>query len=236
MKNMAVDKLDFMVFEKNPEIYNRIRDVIINYSVRNNTEVNIYWISREEQLPELEALAKTVHIAFVNGDYENYSLLIGKRIFKEDEDVLIAFYGNISSDLRMYFASRPIAYIESEKESFESVITDLHKTICERKRMFDWTNKNVRLFIPHNRIIYMQSYKGYVDIVTTDGNKYHILGKLDTVEERLQSESFLRVHKSSLVNIKQIRAMDRTNKCFTMSNGDTVYISKAYYKVASGCL
>ena len=79
----------------------------------------------------------------------------------------------------------------------------------------------------------MQSYKGYVDIVTSDGNKYHILGKLDTVEEKLQGGSFIRVHKSALVNIKHIRSMDRTNKNFTMSNGDTVYISKAYYKDVS---
>lgn len=230
---MAVDKLDFLIFEKVPEEYNRIRDAIINYSVRNNIEVDIYWICGEEQLSELEALSKTVHIAFINGDYNKISLQVGKRIFKEDEDVLVAFYGNISSDLRPYFASRPITYMESERESFETVIRNLHNTICERKKVFTWTNKNVRLFIPHNRIIYMQSYKGYVDIVTSDGNKYHILGKLDTVEEKLQGGSFIRVHKSALVNIKHIRSMDRTNKNFTMSNGDTVYISKAYYKDVS---
>lgn len=232
---MAVDKLDFMVFEKNPDMYNRIRDEIIGYSVRNNIETDIYWLREEDKLTDLACLSKKVHIAFVNSDYEQASLLAGQTIFEEDESVLIAFYGSNTVNLKPLFESRPITYMESDKDSFESVTKNLHNLICERKKVFMWTNKNVRLFIPHSRIIYMQSYKGYVDIVTSDGGKYHILGKLDAVEEKLQDENFIRVHKSAIVNIRLIRSMDRTNKCFTMSNNDKVYISKAYYKAVSDC-
>ena len=235
VKCMVVDKLDFMVFEKDPDMYSKIRDAIIGYSVRNNIETDIFWLREEGQSAELAQLAKKVHIAFVNSDYEQVSLLVGQTVFKEDEDVLIVFYGSNTADLKSLFSSRPIIYLESEKDSFENVIKRLHNLICERKKVFMWTNKNVRLFIPHNRIIYMQSYKGYVDIVTSDGGKYHILGKLDAVEEKLQDEKFIRVHKSAIVNIRLIRSMDRTNKCFTMSNNDKVYISKAYYKAVSDC-
>ncbi len=235
VKYMAVDKLDFLIFEKDPDLYGRIRDVIINYSVRNDIEADIYWVSKENQMSELTALSKTVHIAFINGDYEQVSLLAGKKIFNEDEDVLVAFYAKDLTNVKDYFASRPIAYIESGKDSFESVIESMHTLMRERKKVFIWTNKNVRLFIPHSRIIYMQSYKGYVDIITSDSGKYHILGKLDAVEERLKDDKFLRVHKSAIVNIGLVRSMDRTNKCFTMSNGDQVYISKANYKTVSDC-
>ncbi len=233
VKSMAVDKLDFMVFEKNPELYSRIREAIIAYAVQSNVETDIYWLKEESQLTDLRTISKKVHIAFVNSDYKQASLLAGQTIFKEDEDVLIAFYGSNTVDMKSLFASRPITYMESTKDSFENTIKGLHALICERKRVFIWTNKNVRLFIPHNRIIYMQSYKGYVDIVTSDNGKYHILGKLDAVEEKLQDENFIRVHKSAIVNIRLIRSMDRTNKYFTMSNNDKVYISKAYYKEVS---
>lgn len=232
---MAVDKLDFMVIEKNPDLYNRIRDAIIGYSVRNNIETDVYWLKEENNLKDLADLSKKVHIAFINSDYERSSLLAGQTVFKEDEDVLIVFYGNNTANLKSLFASRPIIYMESEKDSFDSVVKSLHNLICERKKVFVWTNKNVRLFIPHNRIIYMQSYKGYIDIVTSDGGKHHVLGKLDAAEEKLQDENFIRVHKSAIVNIRLIRSMDRTSKCFTMSNGDKVYISKAHYKTASEC-
>ncbi len=235
VKCMAVDKLDFMVFEKNPDLYSRIRDAIIGYSVRNNIEADVYWLREEVQLTEVASLSKKVHIAFINSDYEQFSLMAGQTVFKEDESVLIAFYGSNTVDLKPYLSSRPVIYVEPEKDSFESVINNLHSLICERKKVFMWTNKNVRLFIPHSRIIYMQSYKGYVDIITSDGSAYHILGKLDAVEEKLQDENFIRIHKSAIVNIRLVRSMDRTNKCFTMSNGDKVYISKAYYKAVSDC-
>lgn len=236
MKSMAVDKLDFMIFEKNQELYNKIRDEVITYSVRNNIEADIYHISGENQLQDMVALSKTVHIAFINADYGEPSLQAGSVIFKEDEDVLIAFYGNASSDLKPYFASRPVIYMDNEKESFLDVIKRLHNSLCERKRIFSWTNKNVRLFIPYNRIIYMQSYKGYVDIITSDSGNYHILGKLDAVEEKLQWNSFIRIHKSTIANSTHIRSMDRSSKSCLMSNDDTVYISKAHYKAVSDFL
>ncbi len=230
---MAVDKLDFMIFEKNPDLYNRIRDVIIGYSVRNDIETDVYWLNDEKQLADMATLSQKVHIAFLNSDYGEVSLLAGQTVFREDESVLIVFYGSNPTNLKPYFASRPITYADPDAESVEKVITKLHALMCERKKVFTWTNKNVRLFIPHNRIIYMQSYKGYVDIITSDTVTHHILGKLDTVEENLRDDNFIRVHKSAVVNLRLIRSMDRTNKCFTMSNGDKVYISKAYYKAAS---
>ncbi len=232
---MAVDKLDFLVFEKDTDLYNKIRNALIDYSVQNNIEIDIYRLNEEKHLRDLESLAKTVHIALINSDYDRLSLDAGQIVFNEDETVLIVFYGSNAVNLKPFFTSRPITYMELEKDSFESVIKSLHNRMCERNNFFVWENKNIRLFIPYSRIIYMQSYKGYVDIVTSGANKYHILGKLDIVEEKLQSDIFVRVHKSALVNIRMIRSMDRTNKCFTMSNSDKVYISKAYYKSASEC-
>ena len=235
---MAVDKFNFIVFEKNPDLYEQIRRIIIGYTVRNNTEADIYWLNDEIHLQQLANLSKTVHIALVNSDYEQLSLNAGKEIFDGDEDTLIVFYGSKAVDLKPYFRSRPVAYVQWENSdiSLDSVIREIHGLLCERKMIFTWTNKNTRLFIPENRIIYMQSYKGYVDIVTTDAKRYHILGKLDAVQEKLQNKSFLRIHKSTIINLNHMRSVDRTNKCCVMSNDDKVYISKAYYKAVSTLL
>ncbi len=233
---MTVDKFDFLVFEKNPDIYDAIRKAIVAYSIKNNVESDIFWLSQESQLSELATIARTVHVAFINADYETYSLMAGKAVFKEDEDVLIVFYGKNSLSLKPYFKARPIAYLDFEEESFESLMDEMYAVLNERKKVFTWTNKNVRIFIPYSRIIYMQSYKGYVDIFTTDSKQYHILGKLDAAEEKLCDERFLRIHKSTIVNLNHIRSMDRTNKCCIMSNDDKVYISKAYYKTVSSTL
>lgn len=232
---MAVDKLDFMIFEKDPDVYGRIRDEIIGYSVRKNMEADIYWLREENQLTDVASLAKKVHIAFVNSDYARLSLTVSQTVFKSDESVLIVFYGSNTVDFKPYFSSRPIVYMDPENESFESVINNLRSFICERRNVFVWVNKNVRLFISHSRIVYLQSYKGYVDVITTDGSSYHILGKLDAAEAKLNDENFIRVHQSSIVNLRQVRSMDRTNKCFTMSDSAKVYISKAYYKAVSDC-
>lgn len=55
-------------------------------------------------------------------------------------------------------------------------------------------------------------------------------------ESELPEQDFLRVHKSALVNIHRIEAMDRSDKSLLPSDGSRAYISKVHYKEVTEAL
>ncbi|HZY82903.1 MAG TPA: LytTR family DNA-binding domain-containing protein [Cyclobacteriaceae bacterium] len=58
-------------------------------------------------------------------------------------------------------------------------------------------------------ILYIQALQNYVTIHTTRG-KYMTLLPLKTIEEKLDSQSFIRVHKSYVVSISKIDSIDNS--------------------------
>jgi two-component system LytT family response regulator len=62
--------------------------------------------------------------------------------------------------------------------------------------------------IPHNKILYVQSIRDYIEIVTTE-RKYITLMTMKYVSELLPSVHFKRVHRSYLVGIKHISAIGK---------------------------
>ena len=235
---MVTDKIDFLIFEKDAALYDKIRSIIIGFSVRESFESEIYLFNNDDQLFRLSDYVRKVHVALINADYDDISLDAARTVFNEDEDVLIVFYGRNRENLKPYFKTRPIAYLDLDNNPSEilQIINDIRGLLYDRKRVFTWTNKSLRVFIPYGKILYMQSYKGYVSILTTGDKEHRILAKLDSVQETLGDDTFLRIHKSTLVNRNHIVSVDRSHKSCLMSNGDTVYISKAYYKAAAESL
>ncbi len=73
-------------------------------------------------------------------------------------------------------------------------------------------------------ILYIQSMQNYVTIYTPV-NKYTTLLSLKDVQENLDSEAFIRVHKSYIVAIAKIDAIENTD---ILVNGQTIPLSRRY--------
>lgn len=71
-----------------------------------------------------------------------------------------------------------------------------------------------RLFL--NDIIYIQSMKEYV-VYFTERGKFMALGALKSLEDKLPSTDFIRIHKSYIVAIKRVRSLQ----------GNQLYIGEA---------
>ena len=63
--------------------------------------------------------------------------------------------------------------------------------------------KNVKIFL--NDIIYIESIKDYVKVVTSEKSYLSYL-KIGYLEEKLPSDKFIRIHKSFIINIEQIKS------------------------------
>lgn len=65
----------------------------------------------------------------------------------------------------------------------------------------------------------------------TDSKEYTLKIRLYEAEERLSKNSFVRISKSEIINIRKIKCFDLSitgTVCVTMKNGNTAYVSRRY--------
>ncbi len=73
--------------------------------------------------------------------------------------------------------------------------------------------------------------RDYVNIHMTTGEVIHTSDRISQMEEKLSSFPFLRVHRSAIVNLEQVREVRAAGACYDfMLNGDVNVISGCTYK------
>ena len=231
---MATDQLNFFIFETDTAVQQKLRRFVMGYSVRADVDVRMDWAVKPEQLRFVSQLVSDAHIALLNADMVPHCITAGEAILRANPQCLILFYGRRSCDLAAYFPARPVAYLDfpEEADAWEQALQKMHKQIREDSQFFSWTSKFCRYYIPCTQIITIRSNRGSLEVYT-QGGLHTMTGKLDEVEKRLPENTFLRVHKSTLVNISKIQIMDRSDKCLILCDGSRAYISKVHYKEVS---
>jgi DNA-binding LytR/AlgR family response regulator len=86
-----------------------------------------------------------------------------------------------------------------------TVVTDRHKRTINTQK-----------------ILYIE-VKGKQSVIHLDDENVALYTTLDELEKQLQSPPFIRCHRSYIVNLDQVKSIDRD---FVMVNGDTVYIRR----------
>ena len=81
-------------------------------------------------------------------------------------------------------------------------------------------------FINENDIIYLESLKDYVRIVTSDQKQRLTLGTLSAYEEHLSSNIFTRVHRSFIINNNKVRSIG--TQSVIMTDGQEIPIGRKY--------
>ncbi len=119
------------------------------------------------------------------------------------------------------------AYHEYAIQGYELNVVDYLLKPIEFKRFLEAVNKvktpltqprketisihsdKKTVIIPLNEILFIESQKEYISIQTTSG-KHISKYALSKIEEELNPEKFLRVHRSFIVAIEQIKAFNAT--------------------------
>jgi DNA-binding LytR/AlgR family response regulator len=78
-----------------------------------------------------------------------------------------------------------------------------------KKCIFIQDGKNV-FKLPHDDVNYFEGYGEYVKVITTS-KTYLVRDSLSEFENRLPVESFLRIHKSYIVNLNKITGFSSTH-------------------------
>jgi two-component system LytT family response regulator len=86
------------------------------------------------------------------------------------------------------------------------------------------------LFLPVGNIQWITAEENYVRVCT--GNETHLLrDTMNAMEQRLDPQSFLRVHRSAIVNlnyVKEVRTESRGDFMVHLANGHKLAMSRSY--------
>ena len=81
-------------------------------------------------------------------------------------------------------------------------------------------------FIDFNDIIYAMANGNYTDLLLTDNRKVLISKILKDVQEVLEEQHFLRIHRQYIINLNHIKLFNRNEGQVTMINNDVLLISR----------
>jgi two-component system, LytTR family, response regulator len=92
-------------------------------------------------------------------------------------------------------------------------------------------NKGKVVFVSSHNIQYLQAEGNYVRIVA-NGHAHLLRGTISDYDRKLDPLSFVRVHRSSIVNLCEVReirtASDEGGYLLTMSNGEQIKVGRAF--------
>ncbi|WP_299123810.1 response regulator [uncultured Winogradskyella sp.] len=90
-------------------------------------------------------------------------------------------------------------------------------------------SQNKLVTIELEKVIRIEAYGDYSKLVTKDKTYVSNYG-ISALEEKLNSTVFIRVHRSSIINLNAVKELHKYSKSYdvTMTNGDIVRVSRGY--------
>ena len=157
-----------------------------------------------------------------------------EMIRKHSDDIFIVFVtAFIDYSLEGYKVGA-LRYLLKTSDNFEASISECMDVIIE-KMDYNTSYKNFHFrecpkSIAIDRIMYIESSLHRLEFHIMEGHVkiYTMYGTLNNIEQELDSDDFLRIHQSYLINMKYIKSI--RNKIVILENGKEFIIPKARYR------
>ena len=90
-------------------------------------------------------------------------------------------------------------------------------------------SQNKLITISLKDVIRIEAYGDYSKLITKEKTYLSNYG-ISTLEEKLDNAIFIRVHRSSIINLDKVKELNKYSKSYdiTMTNGDVVRVSRGY--------
>ena len=174
-----------------------------------------------------ETVPYSFDIAIFDIEMEGLNGIEAARQFREkDKSVIIIFVTSHAGKVFLSFSAEPFEYLvkpisyDHLKDTLERAI---NKIAAFQNKKFYFSFKGGVFSVPLERIVYFESIKRIIKIVT-DTNTYYFYSKLDSIEKDFLFRDFIRCHQSFIVNPDYIRQIQKTD--ILLTTGDLLPISK----------
>lgn len=147
---------------------------------------------------------------------------------KWSKDVVLIFITAYKEYVYQVFESLPFRFLEKPVDSskLQGVILDAIRYIEDMKQFFFFKKSTVTYQIPSKEIVYFEAANRKINIHTTNGTD-SFYGKFRSLMDRLDSNYFVQIHTSFIVNMTVITSY---NKKEVRINDHTVLPVSAKYE------
>ena len=170
-------------------------------------------------------------MAFLDIDYEQddqNGIDIARTLRQVNRHALIFFVTNYIDYAPEGFEVQAFRYIlkRDMEEVLERYILQAMETMAEDQEYLRLWDKDQSIDLPLEQISYLEVLDHYVSI-HAGGEVYTLGATLSSMESKMEAHSFLRIHKSYLVNMRLIRKF-RSRECL-LADGTTLAVSEKNY-------
>ena len=163
---------------------------------------------------------------------------IAEKVRSVSENTYIIFVTTEDTLVYDSFSFQPFDFIpkyhNQNTDYFEAKLNSVIQRLADKLNKF----KEISLTQPYGEtvnitcsdILLIKSTGNYVEYSIRNRENMRVRAKLDDVEKELEHGVFLRLHKSYIVNMDFIKAVNYTHLLVTLKDDTIVTISKAYKK------
>lgn len=213
--------LTIAVCDNDISVVNRINELISLLCNLTGKKHNVESYSVAFDLVKDIKEGKSFDIIYLDSEMSN----IVKEIREFDSSAIIIYLSTyksytIGAEVAFDFIIKPI-----QDEQFKDVFLRAYNEISNERFFFEYRFNKTLHRIPVNSIMYFQSYKRIINLITLD-NSYNFYGKINEIEEYFQgvNANFWRIHQSYLVNGRYIWKVNY--KSIVLINGVELNISE----------
>ena len=161
-----------------------------------------------------EDRAKTLDLILIGWEYRYLRGINIARAFRKNEcEAEIIFLGMEIENILDSFQVNPFYYfIEKEVThgKFEEVIIKCFRLILDKKNNSLCFTQNGKMNrINMNRIVYMKVEHRVTQIYCQDNQEYSFYESLKNVEQSINNENFVRIHRGYIVNLNYVDCVDK---------------------------
>lgn len=192
-------------------------------------ELNPDLVFLDIQMPKLtgfemlELLDNPPLIVFTTA-YEEFAL---KAFEKNATDYLLKPFAKNRFSQAIEKVKKQFVEKENTKQSYQPLLENVTNDVEELDRIV--VKESGKIYIlPTNDVYFIQAADDYV-VINTEKKEYVKNATMKFYEQKLSSKSFVRVHRSSIINInfiKEIQAYNKETHSVIMANGKSVKTSR----------
>lgn len=212
------DKESFMQKNTNA-IYKALANTDIDYRVYKFNKYS----SELDKIIHTKGMEK-IYILDVETD-DVSGLEVASRIREEDYESIIIFataYDKYHDDV-FYSRLMVLDFICKYKNYDERLIDDIKAAskIVYKQKTFVFSYNHVVYRIPYNHICYIEKEPIIKRcIIHTYNNTFYIVKPINWLDENLEG-NFIKVHQSCIINLDNVKEIDRSNNVITFKNGES---------------
>ncbi|MFV0394820.1 MAG: LytR/AlgR family response regulator transcription factor [Coprobacillaceae bacterium] len=148
-----------------------------------------------------------------------------KPLRRNNTDALFILIGPDKKEIIKYgYTLEPYAYLSSSNE-YKQALQDILNISKERFKSYDVKYNGRISSLRIQNIQYVESFRHHLELYTINGT-FTQRKKLSSFLQEIASESFLQIHKSIVINIKNIKNYNTTS--IIMQNGVELPIGKVF--------